>query len=145
MKNRSLSNLIGAVILISATLIGGVLVYNFFQKSLNSMENIGQNVNIIASSQLLSSSSQIIYIKITNNMQGDIKIIGIYGIFSNGSETNLSLTSNQIEPDILGKSLSSGNSLSAVLYASSLIESIFMQYNYTITNQIMTSQPVKLS
>ncbi|WP_048816826.1 archaellin/type IV pilin N-terminal domain-containing protein [Caldisphaera lagunensis] len=144
MKRKALSNLIGTIILISATLIGGVLVYNYFQKSMTTMENMGQNVFIMANSQIINSNSQIIYIKITNNMQGQIKIIGIYGIYQNGTQENLTLTSNNINPDIINKYINSGETVSFVIYASSNIQSIFLQYNDTQSNVIMSSQPVNL-
>ncbi len=144
LRKRSLSNLIGTVILISATLIGGVLVYNYFQKSLTTMENMGQGVNIMANSQTISSNSQIIYIKITNDMQSQIKITGIYGIYQNGTQENITLSSNNIVPDVINKYINPGESISFVVYTSSSLQSIFLQYNDTQSNTIMSTQPVNL-
>jgi len=139
-----LSNLIGTVILISATLIGGVLVYNYFQKSLNAMENMGQGVNVIANSQMINSNSQVIYVKITNDMQSQIKITGIYGIYQNGTQKNITLSSNNIVPDIINEYINPSQSISFVIYVPSSIQSIFLQYNDTQSNMIMSTQPVGL-
>ncbi len=144
MKRRGLSNLISTIILISATLIGGVLVYSYFQKTMTTMESMGQNIYIMANSQLINNNFQIIYIKITNNMQSQIKIIGIYGIYQNGTQENLTLTSNNINPDILNKYINPGETVSFVIYTSSNVQSVFIQYNDTQSNVIMSSQPVNL-
>jgi len=142
-KKRSLSNLIGAVILISATLIGGVFVYGYFQRSLKSMESMGQGIEVLASSELVANGSKVVYIKIINDMPNSIKVLGVYGVFNNGSIQNLSLA-NKIDPDVIQKEIPQGEGLSFIFYVAPSVQSVFIKYSYLPTGQVMSSQAVKL-
>jgi len=66
---RSLSNLVGAVILIAATVVGGLFVYSYFQRSVGAFMSLGSTVSVVGTDEPINLTSSILYLKIVNNEQ----------------------------------------------------------------------------
>mgnify|MGYP001773192361 CR=1 FL=1 len=78
-SRRSISNIIGAIMLVAITIVGGFMVYNYFNKSMTSFMSLGNSVVVSASEAPASASNEsIIYVKVTNNEGADINVTGIY-------------------------------------------------------------------
>jgi len=88
---RSLSNLVGAVILIAATVVGGLFVYSYFQRSVGAFMSLGSTVSVVGTDEPINSTSSILYLKIVNNEQTSIQVTGIFLVNSTG-RYNINLT-----------------------------------------------------
>jgi flagellin-like protein len=88
---RSLSNLVGAVILIAATIVGGLFVYSYFQRSIGAFMSLGSTVSVVGTDEPINSTSSILYLKIVNNEQTAIQVTGIFLVNSTG-KYNINLT-----------------------------------------------------
>ena len=88
---RSLSNLVGAVILIAATVVGGLFVYSYFQRSVGTFMSLGSTVSVVGTDEPINSTSSILYLKIVNNEQTSIQVTGIFLVNSTG-RYNINLT-----------------------------------------------------
>ncbi|MGC9072430.1 MAG: archaellin/type IV pilin N-terminal domain-containing protein [Acidilobus sp.] len=80
---RSLSNLIGAVILIAATIVGGIFVYTYFQRSVNTFVSMGSTVSVVGTEEPINATSSIVYIKVVNDEQLPIKVLNVTLVSSN--------------------------------------------------------------
>ena len=84
---RSLSNLVGAVILIAATIVGGVLVYTYFQRSVNTFIGMGSTVSVVATEEPVNATYSIVYVKIVNDEQSSINVLSVTLVNSTGKYT----------------------------------------------------------
>jgi flagellin-like protein len=86
---RGLSPLIAAVVLISATIVGGMLVYQYFQNSMNKAQALAQGVSISADTIPLTANKSLITVTVVNNYDKPIQVKGANGIDTNGNTTQL--------------------------------------------------------
>ncbi|MEB3844715.1 MAG: hypothetical protein LRS48_03430 [Desulfurococcales archaeon] len=97
-SRRGLSPLIAAVVLISATIVGGMLVYQYFQSSLGRAQAMAQGLAVTASSMPLNSNTTLIEVSILNNYNKPVTITGVTGILANASTVTLKPASGQELP-----------------------------------------------
>lgn len=71
---RGLSALIATVILISATVLGGLLVYQYFQNSFSRMKDLSQSVLVMGSVMELNVNTSIVKVTVTNNHDSTIRV-----------------------------------------------------------------------
>lgn len=89
---RGVSPLIATVILIGITVIGGALVYAYFNKSVDTMAALGEDVFVWATAVDLGATGKLVYIEIINNHEQDAVVTGIIAVDQAGTETPIALT-----------------------------------------------------
>ncbi len=84
-KRRGLSPLIASVLLISATVLGGVLVYQYFQSSLSNVKTLSQDIMVTANAIVLNENATIVKVSVTNQYSYPITLTGIFLLDSDGN------------------------------------------------------------
>lgn len=140
---RSLSNIIGSVILIAATIVGGFLVYNYFQRSLGAFMSMGNTVGLSASETQLSSGASAIYVKITNDEGYPITITGVHLLYPNGTTVNMSSVMISSNSNIIGYTIESGHSVAGVYVVKGYYTGVYVTYE--ANGVTYSTQPVSLS
>ncbi len=95
---KGLSPLVATVVLISATIIGGMLVYQYFQNSVTKAQNMAEGVTITASSIQLDNGKTLISITISNGYDTRIQVTGAKAILPDGSISSLQPTNDTTLP-----------------------------------------------
>jgi len=132
---RSLSNLVGAVILIAATVVGGLFVYSYFQRSVGAFMSLGSTVSVVGTDEPINSTSSILYLKIVNNEQTAIHVTGIFLVNSTGRYyINLSSQPLVIQP---------GSEASMVRVVPGTYSEVYVEY--VVGSATYYTQPTSLS
>lgn len=88
---RGVSPLIATVILIGITIIGGALVYAYFDRSMDTLAALGEGVFVRATSVDLGAAGKLVYIEIVNNHEQEAVVTGIIAIDQEGTRTPIEL------------------------------------------------------
>ena len=86
---RGLSPLIAAVVLISATIVGGMLVYQYFQNTMNKAKNLAESVSVTGDIMPLGDNTSLVTVTVVNNYDVPVKIVGAIAIYPDGSTSTL--------------------------------------------------------
>lgn len=140
-SRRGLSPLIATVVLISATIVGGMLVYNYFQKSFSSVTARSGALEISATAEYLNQSSKLVHLVIYNTYNTPINITKIKGIESSGVST----TVNLIGSESIHILIPSGGKYSTILVVPNTTVAIYVNYKIVGSGNILQSNPVSLS
>ncbi len=73
---KGLSPLVATIILIAFTVLGGVLVYEFFVKTSESMMTSGEKLIVLASKSYFDSTRMLVQVDIVNGYRTDVSITG---------------------------------------------------------------------
>ena len=140
---RSISNIIGAIILVAITIVGGLMVYNYFSKSMTSFMSLGSSVIVTASETSTSTNESIIYIKVTNNEGSTINVTAIYLIGPNGNVVRLGQgILVAAEADIIGATVPPTRSLEGIYVVRGYYTGVYIQYE--ANGATYYTQPVSL-
>ena len=142
-SRRSISNIIGAIILVAITIVGGLMVYNYFSKSMTSFMSLGSSVMVTASETPTATNESIIYIKITNNEGSTINITAIYLIEPGGGIVKLGQgVLAAAEANVLGATIPPTRSLEGIYVVRGYYTGIYIQYE--ANGATYYTQPVSL-
>jgi len=135
---KGLSPLIATVVLISATIVGGVLIYNYFQESVAQLRQLGENVVVSVNSVFLNETSRMIYVKVTNAFSQPIVVSGVKAFKSDGTVSSVGLqTPQRIEPG--------GVASLTIVLDESTTRTVAVSIVYQVDGETLESEPVKLS
>jgi flagellin-like protein len=135
---RGLSPLIATVVLISATIVGGVLIYNYFQESVAQLRQLGENVVVSVNSVFLNETSRMVYIKVTNAFAQPVTITGVKAFKGDGSTSLVGLQAPQrIEPG--------GVASLTIVLDETAARTVAVSVVYQVDGETLESEPVKLS
>lgn len=96
---RGLSPLVATVLLISATVIGGMIVYQYFQSSVSKAQGMGGGLMVTASATILDENLTLVKVSIVNG-ENDVVVINASRVVF------LDENGNQLQPvNIEGTSL----------------------------------------
>ncbi|WP_427971303.1 archaellin/type IV pilin N-terminal domain-containing protein [Acidilobus sp.] len=149
---RSLSNIIGAVILIAATIVGGLMVYSYFQRSMNAFMSMGSRVTVEASATPTGSGT-LLYVKIINNEPLQITVKNLVVVLSNGGQEDVYIEGSPSSgysistsaPTSQGVTINPGGEIIAVgnVNLTSTVESVYLLYE--MNNQVYYTNPVSVT
>jgi flagellin-like protein len=139
-SKRALSPLIATVVLISATIVGGMLVYNYFQKSFNSVAAKSGALELTATSEYLNETHKLVHLEIYNTYGDPVQIVDIKGIDSKGNTYNVTVISGNSSGEI-----ASGEKYSIIAVVPSSTTAIYVDYRIGNSQTILQSTPVKIS
>ncbi len=131
---RGLSPLIASVILIAITIVGGLLVYQYFQVSSESLIAAGETVFLRVSTVPLDAVNVLVYVEATNGYMEPITIIDMQYYDATGAAVPLNQQLNiVVEPG--GKA-----TVTAVIPSDAVAVSIV----YSVGGEVLVSEPVKI-
>ncbi len=142
---KGLSPLVATVILISVTVLGGLMIYTYFQDSVDTMQGLSERV-ITTVTLVDAGVSKLAHIEAVNGYKGDIAITGVLGIYPNGTQVRLPVvdpaTGNTVT--VLNVTLPPGEktSLTAVV-ADPAIAAVTVEYSFQ--GQTLIGEPAALS
>ncbi len=135
---KGLSPLVAAVVLISATIVGGMLVYQYFQNSIQKAQALANGVTIAADALPLNSNTTLVYVTVTNNYDKPVQVTGAIGILADG-------TSEKLQP-VNGTSLpvtvAPGDKTTITFTATSGVKAVSIQYS--VDGVTHTSEPARI-
>ncbi len=140
-KRRGLSPLIATVVLISATIVGGMLVYNYFQKSFNSLTAGSGALQITASSEYLNETSKLVHLDLYNMYDKPVTLIDVVAVKGDGSTVKVPIVSGGASTSVI----SSGEKQSLIVIAPNDAVAIYAEYKVEGSNTILQSSPVRIS
>jgi flagellin-like protein len=146
-SKRGLSPLIATVVLISATIVGGMLVYNYFQKSFNSVTARSGALQVSATSEYLSDTSKLVHITLLNTYDQPVKIKSIVAVYQNGSVEEVSIISSSgtsRSASGLSVTIPSGGKYSVVAVVPNDAVAVYVTYTIGNSNTVLQSSPVKI-
>lgn len=131
---KGLSPLIASVILITITIVGGLLVYQYFQVSSESLIAAGETVFLRTSYTVLNDGSKLVYIEATNGYRKPITVLDVQYYDAQGIEVAAGLQLNvTVKPG--GKT-----TITTVVPANTVAVAIV----YSVDGEVLVSEPVQL-
>ncbi len=70
--------------MIAATIVGGIFVYTYFQRSVNTFISMGSTVSVVGSEEPVNATYSIVYIKVVNDEQTPINLVSVTLVNSTG-------------------------------------------------------------
>lgn len=122
---RGLSALIATVILISATVLGGLLVYQYFQSSFARMKDISQSVLVMGSVVGLNANTTIVKVTVSNNHDTTIRVENVTILDSYGG----TVTYTPLEGPALPSDVPPGGKLTLMLKVGGRPAAVYASYS----------------
>jgi len=88
---RGLSPLIAAIILIGITLVGGAMVYAYFNKSMDTVAALGEGLFVKATSADLGAAGKLVHIEAINNYGEAVDVTALIAIDEAGNQNRIQL------------------------------------------------------
>jgi len=134
LRRRALSPLVSTIVLISAAIVGGIIVYNYFQNSVNTIAASSGTLQVSVSTAYLNDQTKIVHIDLINTYSKPINVTGVTVFLDDGTQKEFKL--NQTVTVTAGS-------------RASLIESVpanarVLYVDYTYNGQQMKSSAVQL-
>ncbi|MEM1938293.1 MAG: archaellin/type IV pilin N-terminal domain-containing protein [Acidilobaceae archaeon] len=120
---KGLSPLVATLILIAFTVIGGILVYEYFTKTSEGIMSSGEQLIVTASKSYVDGSRYLVYVEVTNNYRTNVTITGFKiitdALTTVSTITPLQTSENNIQP---------GGKYTAILTAPINTKAIIIDY-----------------
>ena len=136
---KGLSPLVSTVILIGATVIGGLLVYNYFQQSLETVKTIGQSLLVSGSWSPLNGTHKLVYVEVMNTYDEPVNISNSFKVvLSDGSIINVPVVTdvNTINP------VSPGQKVNLIVIVPRNAVSLIVVYE--MSGRVLEASPVNI-
>jgi archaellum component FlaF (FlaF/FlaG flagellin family) len=132
---RGLSPLVSTIILISAAIIGGMFVYNYFQTSVNKITATSQSLSVNVKT-IPTENGKLVFLSITNVGRDPVHLNKAVFLDANG-------TVMQGNSKILNSNLRPGGKNTFILNAPS--DAVFVYIEYSTGETTLQTDPVQLS
>ena len=133
---KGLSPLVATVVLISITILGGMLIYTYFQRSVDTMLSASQSVVVRASSVVLDSNNKIVYVELTNGFDKNIEVLEVLYVDTAGT---IQSAKNYTIPTILA----TGEKFTDTIVIPLDARAILIRYGIDGKTQITEPVPIK--
>lgn len=134
LSRRGLSPLIAAIILIGITLVGGAMVYTYFNRSMDTVATLAEGLFVKATTADLGAAGKLIHVEAINNYYEQIEITGIIAVDAAGNENRIALQNPiQVNPGERA-------TITEVVPA----ETVVVIVEYTVNGQTLLSDPVEV-
>ncbi|MEB2835995.1 MAG: hypothetical protein GSR80_001204 [Desulfurococcales archaeon] len=130
---RALSPLVSTIVLISAAIIGGIIVYNYFQNSVNTIAASSGSLQVSAESLYINSTSKLVHISVVSTYQKPVTIRSVVLVLDNGSTVAVTPQSTTVAP---------GSKASLVITAPADAKLVYVRYEYN--NHKLETNPVSI-
>jgi len=135
---RGLSPLVAAVVLISATIVGGMLVYQYFQNSIQKAQALANGITIAADAIPLDSNTTLVYVTVTNNYDKPVQVTGAIGVLADGSSSRL----QPVNGTTLPVTVAPGDKTTVTFTSASNIKAVSIEY--VVDGVTHTSEPARI-
>ena len=130
---RALSPLVSTIVLISAAIIGGIIVYTYFQNSVNTIAASSGSLQVSAESLYINSTSKLVHLSIVSTYQKPVTIKSVVLVLDNGSSTAITPQSTTVAP---------GSKASLIVTAPADARLVYIKYGYN--NHELETNPVSI-
>ncbi|MCE4622948.1 MAG: hypothetical protein F7B19_06525 [Desulfurococcales archaeon] len=138
MKRRGLSPLVATVLLISATVLGGVLVYQYFQNSFTHAKGLSQDLMIAPNAIVLNSNTTLVKVSISNQYDDVVTVLNATLLDSTGN----TVTGTLLKGSTLPAQVSPGEKITIMIKTSTKPAAVFLTYE--VGGQVYQSEPVQI-
>ncbi|NOZ30795.1 MAG: hypothetical protein GXO68_02450 [Crenarchaeota archaeon] len=138
MKRRGLSPLVATVLLISATVLGGVLVYQYFQNSFTHAKGLSQDLMIAPNAIVLNSNTTLVKVSISNQYDDVVTVLNVTLLDSAGN----TVTGTLLKGSTLPAQVSPGEKITIMIKTSTKPAAVFVTYE--VGGQVYQSEPVQI-
>ncbi|MEB3765743.1 MAG: hypothetical protein GSR77_06225 [Desulfurococcales archaeon] len=138
LKRKGLSPLVATVVLISATIVGGMLVYQYFQNSINKAQNMAEGLTITADLIQLDNGQSLVYVTVSNGYDTEIQVTGAKAVYPNGTISTITPTQDTTLP----APIPSGEKNTFLFTAPTAPEAVIVQY--TVNGQQYQTEPITI-
>lgn len=138
MKRRGLSPLVATVLLISATVLGGVLVYQYFQNSFTHAKGLSQDLMIAPNAIVLNSNTTLVKVSISNQYDDVVTVLNVTLLDSAGN----TVTGTLLKGSSLPAQVSPGEKITIMIKTSTKPAAVFVTYE--VGGQVYQSEPVQI-
>ncbi len=135
---KGLSPLVAAVVLISATIVGGMLVYQYFQNSLGKAQAMAEGISASADSIPLSNGRYLIHVTVVNNYDQPIQVTSATGITDSGNEVSLTPTNQTTLP----VTVNPGDKTTIIFIVDQHITAVSVEYQMNGNTYVSEPAPV---
>jgi flagellin-like protein len=135
LARRGLSPLIATVVLISATVVGGLLVYNYFQRSMDTVAATSATLALSVRSEYLTGTTKLVYIEATNLHDVPVNVTAVWVVDQNGGHTQLAPTDVKGIPAVIEP----GAKATIIAKVPSTAASVYLEYQ--AGGQTLYTQP----
>ena len=132
---RGMSPLVATVVLISATVVGGLLVYNYFQQSVDTVAATSATLALTVRSDYLTASTRLVYIEAVNFYDLPVNVTGVWIVGSDGSHFKLPASSVKGVPAVIEP----GEKASIIATVPANAAAVYLEY--TVGDQRLMTQP----
>jgi len=137
-KRRGLSPLVATVLLISATVLGGVLVYQYFQNSFTHAKGLSQDLMIAPNAIVLNSNTTLVKVSISNQYDDVVTVLNVTLLDSAGN----TVTGTLLKGSSLPAQVSPGEKITIMIKTSTKPAAVFVTYE--VGGQVYQSEPVQI-
>ncbi|MEB3850957.1 MAG: hypothetical protein LRS49_00040 [Desulfurococcales archaeon] len=130
---RALSPLVSSVVLISAAVIGGVIVYNYFQSNVNAIAAATGSLQVSADYTYLNETAKIVYLEVMNTYKKPVTITGAQAITGSGNKINLTISNVTIDSSSKGTIIVTVPADAKIIYLL-----------YTVDGKTLYSSPIQV-
>ncbi len=132
---KGLSPLIAAVILIGITLVGGALVYAYFNQSLDAVASLGEGLFVKATSADIGAAGKLVHVEAINNYRDPVQITALIVVDDTGNQSRIDLQT-PIEVAAGGKA-----TITEVVPSNTVV--VVVEYN--VNGQTLLSDPIEVA
>ncbi len=135
---RGLSPLVATVVLISATVIGGLVIYNYFEKSINVVSTASATLSLYVDETYLNTDTKLVYIQAVNLYDKPVNVTGVTVVMPDGSTVNLQAD------DVQGIPVTIEPGSKATIIAKAPADAAAVYLTYTVDGKTLTTEPQEL-
>lgn len=135
---KGLSPLVATVLLISATVIGGMLVYQYFQSSVDKVQGLGGGVLVTAQATVLDDNVTLVKVTVVNAEDATITLLSVELLDRAGA----AVAANPASGTQLPTTLEPGEKVTLVYITDSPPRAAVVQYE--ANGEIYYSDPVEV-
>jgi len=139
LSRKGLSPLVATVLLISATVIGGMLVYQYFQSSVNKVQGLGGGVLVTAQATVIDDNATLVKVTVVNAEDVTVTLVSVELLDSAGNPVNVTPTAGTTLPT----TLEPGEKVTLVYISSQPPKAAIVKYE--ANGEIYVSDPVEVS
>jgi len=136
---KGLSPLVATVLLISATVIGGMLVYQYFQSSVDKVQGLGGGVLLTAQATVLDDDTTLVKVTVVNAEDVTITLLDVQLLDATGAEIDAQPTAGTTLPT----TLEPGEKVTLVFITNQPPKAALVQYE--ANGEVYVSDPVEVS
>ena len=133
-RRRALSPLVSTIVLISAAIIGGIIVYNYFQNSVNTIAASSGALQVSASTTYINEQTKLVHVDLVNTYSKPITVSAVTVVLDNGTQKDITLSQAQ--------TIAAGSKATLIVSVPANAKVLYVDYTYN--GQAMKSSAVQI-